>query len=233
MIFFSQHMPSHFKRVPLSGPNGQPGDKADSHIITHCIISCIISSMPRDASTCHVGVAFYAHRDFPTQWALVLADDPLFEGYVWCSNAAETTNGWRVSWTLRDWSPAAGSAFDPPVMLFAGVVHVAQISAPMGSLQAWIARRNFASEFDCFQVHASDDIPYGTDKYVTLALWRLREGRFINFRESDLKGLASRIGSCLLILQQHPPERNFFPVVPFESESGTIAFGRFMPSALP
>ena len=189
--------------------------------------------MLRDASTCHVGVAFYTHRDFPTQWALVLADNPLFEGHVWCSNPAETTSGWCVSWTLRDWSPAAGSAFDPPVTHFSGVVHVARIFAPMGSMQAWIARRNFASELDRFQVYAFNDISYGTDKYVTLALWRLREGRFINFRELDLRSLASRIWSRLPILQQHLPARNYFPVVPFESENGTITFGRFMPSTLP
>jgi hypothetical protein len=184
--------------------------------------------MPRDPSTCHIGVAFYTRHDFPTQWALVLSDNPLFEGNVWCSNAIETTNGWCVSWTPRAWSPAAGSAFDPPVAIFSGVVHVAQVSAHMNSMQTWIARRNFASELDRFPVHAFDDIPYGTDKYVVLSLWRLREGRFINFCELDLKSLASRIWSRFLVLLQHPSSRDLYPVIPFQGENGAIAFGRSM-----
>lgn len=186
--------------------------------------------MPHDAYICHIGVAFHTHRDFPTQWALVLSENPLFEGHVWCSSAAETMNGWSVSWTPRDWSPAAGSAFDPPVALFLGVVHVAQIFAPMNRVQAWIAERNIASELDRFQVHAPDDIPYGSEKYVVLALWRLREGWFINFHRSDLKSLADHIGSRLLILQcaQLPPADNLYPVVPLENDDGKISFGRFM-----
>ncbi|KAH9976177.1 hypothetical protein BGW80DRAFT_904826 [Lactifluus volemus] len=221
-------MAFHFKRVPFCRPS-----RTTTHR-SHLFYMISSSTMPPlSASTCHIGVAFYTHRDFPAQWALVLSDNPLFEGHVWCSNAVETMNGWCVSWTPRAWSPAAGSAFDPPVALFSGVVHISQISAPVNHVRAWIAGRNFASEFDRFQVHAADDIPYGTDKYVVLALWRLREERLIHFRELDLKSLASRIGSRLLILQQYPPARTVYPVIPFESENGAFSFGRFTPLMSP
>jgi hypothetical protein len=183
-------------------------------------------------STCHIGVAFYTHRDFPTQWAIVLAENPLFEGPIWRGNAAETINGWCASWTPCEWSPAASSRHNPPVAQLSGVVHVAQASVSVDRLQAWVAERNFASELDRFHIFASDDIPYGTAKYVVLALWRLRDGQYINFRSPDPKTLAGQIQSRFLVLQrlQLPPASNRYPVIALEDESGNAFFGRFTPS---
>ena len=194
----------------------------------HFIISCIINSMSRIASSCHVGVAFYTHHDFPTQWAILLAENPLFEGRIWRGNAAQTINGWCASWTPCERSPAS-SFLNPPVEMFSGVVHVAQASVSVDRLQAWVAERNFASELDRFHVLASDDIPYGTAKYVVLALWRLRDGRYINFRSPDPKTLAGQIQSRFRVLQQLqlPPASNRYPVVPLEDGSGKAFFGRF------
>jgi hypothetical protein len=56
-------------------------------------------------------------------------------------------------------------------MLFSGIVHVAQVSAPMNRIQALISRNNFCSEFDRFKMEG--DMPRGSDKYVVMALWRL------------------------------------------------------------
>ncbi|KAH9961779.1 hypothetical protein BC827DRAFT_259805 [Russula dissimulans] len=187
--------------------------------------------MSRFASTCHIGVTFYTHRHFPTQWAIVLADNPLFEGQIWCSSPAETTIGWCASWTLCELSPAAGSGLNLPVGLFSGIVHIAQVAAPIDTMRTWIAQRNFASEFDRYPVYASDDIPYGADKYVLLALWRLCEGRYISLRRPDLKSLAKQIRGRFLALQhaQLPLAMNYYPVVSLEDENGTVVFGRFTP----
>lgn len=189
--------------------------------------------MSRIAFTCHVGVAFYTHRDFPTQWAIILAENPLFEPRIWRGNAAETTDGWCASWTPCEWSPAASGCLNPPVGQVSGVVHVAQPPASMDRLQAWVAEGNFASELDRFPDFASDDIPYGTTKYVVLALWHLRDGQYINFRSPDFKTLAGQIQNRFLVLQrlQLPPASNRYPVVAFEpeDESGKAFFGRFTP----
>jgi len=215
-----------YKKGPLKPTYG-----ADLKWDLHLFSSCIISSMPLLSSTCHVGVAFYAHRDFPTQWAVVLADNPVFEGRIWRGNAAETINGWCATWTPCEGSPAANDGLNPPVALFSGVLHIAQASVPMDMLQAWIAERNFASELDRFHILTSDDIPYGTAKYVVLALWRLRDGRFIKFRSPDPKTLAGQIRSRFLVLQrlQLPPSSNCYPVVQLEDESGKAFFGRSTP----
>jgi hypothetical protein len=133
--------------------------------------------MPRDAASCHIGVVFYTHRGFPTQWALVLSENSQFEGHVWCSNVAETMNGWCLVNAARLVS-SCWQCLRPPVALFSDVDHVGRISAPKDRMQAWIARRNFASELDRFQVHAFDDItspsPSGVsarDRLLISASW--------------------------------------------------------------
>jgi hypothetical protein len=68
----------------------------------------------------------------------------------------------------------------------------------MDRLQAWVAERNFASELDRFYILAPDDIPYGTAKYVVLALWRLRDGQYINFRSPDLRPSHGRFKTASL-----------------------------------
>ncbi len=172
-------------------------------------------------STCHIGVAFYTHPSFPTQWALVLSENPVFDGPVWCSTAVETVNGWGASWTPCDWSPAGFN----PMALFSGVVYVAQASMSANHMQALISRSNVASELDRFRVQGTDDIPYGTDKYVVLALLRLFEGRHIRLPKLDPSGLSNFIRGRVPDLQraQRAQGGNVYPVVSLEN--GNVSFG--------
>lgn len=172
--------------------------------------------------TCHIGVAFYTHPSFPTQWALVLSESPVFDGPVWCSTAIETVNGWGASWTPCDWSPAGFN----PMALFSGVVYAAQAAMPMNHVQALISRSNVASELDRFRVQSTGDIPYGTDKYVVLALLRLCEGRHISLPKLDPSGLSNFIRGRVPDLQraQRAQRGNVYPVVSLEN--GNVSFGR-------
>lgn len=171
-------------------------------------------------STCHIGVAFYTHPSFPTQWAIVLSASPVFDGPVWCSTAVETVNGWGASWTPCDWSPAAFN----PMALFSGVVYIAQAAMPVNHMQAVISRTNVASELDRFRVQGTGDIPYGTDKYAVLALLRLCEGRHISLPKiDDPTGLANFIRGRVPDLQR-AQRANMYPVVSLTS--GHVSFGR-------
>jgi hypothetical protein len=182
--------------------------------------------MTRQATPCHIGIAFYTYPISVMQWVLVLSDNPLFEGKVWCSTVIETVNGWEAHWAPCDWSPATFSR----TALFSGVVHVAQASAPMNSIKAVIASDNRSSEFDRFEVHGSGDIPWGTKKYIILALWRLslRDERFICLHVFDMAGLANQIEFCLTVLRdvQQTNAGNLYPIV---SLSSGVSFGRSMP----
>jgi len=149
-------------------------------------------------STCHIGVAFYTHPSFPTQWALVLSESPVFDGPVWCSTSVETVNGWGASWTPCDWSP---SAFNP-MALFSGVVHVGQAAMSTSHLQGLVCKSNVASELDRFKVQDTSDIPYGTDKYVVLALLRLCDGRHIRLPKLDASELSNFIRGRVPDLQR-------------------------------
>jgi len=46
--------------------------------------------MTRQAPPCHIGIAFYTYPTAVTQWVLVLSENPLFEGKVWCNTVIET-----------------------------------------------------------------------------------------------------------------------------------------------
>ena len=63
----------------------------------------------------------------------------------------------------------------------------------MNNLKAMIAGSNQGSAEDRNLIPGSDDIPWGTDKYVVLALLRLYEGRYLRLpmlgRESPLTSL--------------------------------------------
>lgn len=186
-----------------------------------------IPTMTRQSSPCHIGIAFYTYPTSVTQcqWVLVLSENPLFEGKVWCNTVIETVNGWGAHWAPCDWSPAAFN----PTALFSGVVYVAQASAPMNSIKAVIASENRCSELDRFKVHGSGDISWGTEKYIILALWRLsfREERYICLHVFDLAGLANQIEFCLAVLRdsQQTIAGKSYPVVSF---SGGVSFGRFI-----
>ena len=182
--------------------------------------------MTRQAPPCHIGIAFYTYPTAVTQWVLVLSENPLFEGKVWCNTVIETVNGWGTQWAPCDWSPAAFS----PTALFSGVVHIAQARAPMNSIKAVIASDNRSSELDRFKVHGSGDIPWGTEKYIILALWRLslREERFILLHVFDMAGLANQVQFRHTVLRdsQQTIPGNLYPVV---SSSGRVSFGRSIP----
>jgi len=179
--------------------------------------------MTRYTPPCHVGIAFYTHPTSVTQWVLVLSENPLFEGKVWCSTAIETVNGWGAYWAPCDWSPATFK----PTTLFSGVVYVTQASAPMNNIKAVIASDNRSSELDRFQVHDSGDTPWGTDKYIILALWRLslREERFIRLHFFDMADLANQVEFCLPVLRgaRQTITGNVYPVVSLNS--GNVSFG--------
>jgi hypothetical protein len=167
-------------------------------------------------STCHIGVALYTHPCFPTQWALVLSESPVFDGHVWCSTAVETVNGWGASWTPCDSSP---SAFNP-MALFSGVVYIAQAAMSVNHMQSVISKANVASELDRFD---TGDLPYGSDKYVVLALLRLSEGRHITLPKLDSSALANFIRGRVPDLQR-AQRANEYPVVSLEN--GRVSFGQ-------
>ncbi|KAI0300684.1 hypothetical protein B0F90DRAFT_1817442 [Multifurca ochricompacta] len=176
----------------------------------------------KKSSTCHIGVAFYSHPAFPTQWVLVLSDNPLFEGHVWCSTAVETVNGWGASWTPCDSSP---SAFNQ-IALFSGIVHVTRVSMTMNKMQTSISKSNLASEVDRFEVQGDEDIPYDTERYVVLALLRLCEGRSISLPKLEPKSLGNYIRGRFPDVEeaQRPAVSNMYPVVSLES--GKVSYGR-------
>lgn len=184
------------------------------------------SSMTRKTPQCHIGIAFYTYPTSDTQWVLVLSENPMFEGEVWCNTAIETVNGWGAQWAPFDWSPAAFS----PAALFSGVVHIAQACAPVNSIKAVIASENCSSELDRFKVHGPGDIPWGTEKYIILALWRLslREEKFIRLQVFDMAGLAKQVQFRLTLLRSshQTVPGNLYPVV---SSSDRVSFGRSIP----
>ncbi|KAN0135100.1 hypothetical protein V8E53_006991 [Lactarius tabidus] len=172
-------------------------------------------------STCHVGVAFYTYTSFPTQWALVLSENPQFMGSGWASSPAETVNGAGISWVSLERTPAAFN----PNGFFLGVAYVAQINMPMNNLKALISSSNRGSVEDRTLVRSTDDIPWGTDKYVVLALLRLYEGRYLRLPRLGRGSLANFIGGRVRDLRRVPctPGSPTYPVVSLES--GTISYG--------
>jgi hypothetical protein len=172
-------------------------------------------------STCHVGVAFYTYNSFPTQWALVLSENPQFMGSGWASSPAETVNGAGISWVSLERTPAAFN----PNGFFLGVAYVAQINMPMNNLKALISSSNRGSAEDRTLVPGTDDIAWGAEKYVVLALLRLYEGRYFRPPRLGRGGLASFIGGRVRDLLRVPytPGNPTYPVISLES--GTISYG--------
>jgi hypothetical protein len=100
----------------------------------------------------------------------------------------------------------------------------------MDIVKAVVASDNRSSELDRFEVHGSGDIPWGTEKYIILALWRLslRRERFIIVHAFDMAGLANQVQLRLAVLRdlQQTIPGNLYPVV---SSSGGVSFGRSIP----
>ncbi|KAH9160691.1 hypothetical protein EDB89DRAFT_2035871 [Lactarius sanguifluus] len=171
--------------------------------------------------TCYIGVAFYNHASFPTQWALILSENPHFEGPGWGSTAAETVNGVGISSLSFQRSPASFN----PIALFSGIVYVAQVRMPIQNLKALISGSNRASAEDRTMVRGTDDIPWGTDKYVVLALLRLSEGRYLRLPRSGRDSLAHFIGGRIRDLHRTrcTPGGDVYPIVSLDS--GDVSFG--------
>lgn len=172
-------------------------------------------------STCYVGVAFYNFASFPTQWALVLSENPQFMGSGWASSPAQTVNGDSISWVQLERTPASFN----PNGFFLGVAYVAQVSMPMNNLKAMIAGSNRGSAEDRNLIPNSDDIPWGTEKYVVLALLRLYEGRYLRPPRLGRGSLANFIVGRVRDLHRVPcaPGSATYPVISLES--GTVSYG--------
>ena len=172
-------------------------------------------------SSCYIGVAFYNFASFPTQWVLILSENPHFIGPGWGSSSAETVNGVGVSWVRFERSPAGFN----PSGLFLGVTYVAQVPMSINNLKALISSSNRASVEDRSHVQGTDDIPWGTDKYVVLALLRLHEGRYLRLPRLARGSLAHFIGGRIRDLHRVrcTPGGDVYPVVSLES--GNISFG--------
>ena len=183
------------------------------------IFSVSIQTMSQ--STCYVGIAFYNHASFPTQWALILSENPSFMGPGWGSTAAETVNGAGTSSVSFERSPASFN----PIGLFLGIVYVAHVPMSINNLKALISSSNQASAADRTLVQGTDDIPWGTDKYVVLALLRLYEGQYLRLprlrRDSLAHFIAGRIRDLLRL--RCTPGGDVYPIVSLES--GAVSFG--------
>ncbi|KAF8261342.1 hypothetical protein EI94DRAFT_1705611 [Lactarius quietus] len=94
----------------------------------------IIMSRP----TCHIGVAFFNFASYPTQWALILPENPQFIGPGWGSSPAQTVNGLGTPWVWFERSPAGFH----PSGLFLGIAYVEQVSISINNMKALISGSN-------------------------------------------------------------------------------------------
>ena len=99
-------------------------------------------------------------------------------------------NGVGVSWVRFERSPAGFNSSG----LLLGVACVAQVPMSINNLKALISSSNQASAAGRSHVQGTDDIPWGTDKYVILALLRLHEGRYLRLPRVARGTLAHFIG---------------------------------------
>ncbi|KAF8259793.1 hypothetical protein EI94DRAFT_1790301 [Lactarius quietus] len=171
--------------------------------------------MPR--SGCYVGVAFYSFAPFPTQWALILSEHPQFLGPGWGSSPADTEG---ISWVQFERSPADFN----PRGLFLGVVNVSLVPLSINSLMVVISVANQASAEDRTHVRGTEDIPWGSDKYVVLALLRLCRIGYVSLPRLARDSLAHFIGGRIRdLLRMHCAPWSFaYPVITLHSGSVVI-----------
>ena len=171
-------------------------------------------------STCYIGVAFYNHASITTQWVLILSEHPHFVGPGWGSTVVETVSGVGISWVSFERSPAGFN----PLGLFLGIVRVAQITMSINNLKTLISSSNRASTEDRSLMRGTDDISWGTEKYVVLALLRLFEGRYLRLprfgRDSLAQFITGRIRDLLRV--QCTPGGDMHPVISLDS--GNVSF---------
>jgi hypothetical protein len=173
-------------------------------------------------SICYVGVAFYGVASLDTQWALILSEDPHLSGPGWGSSPADTVNGGvGISWVWFKKSPAGFK----PSGLFMGVIRVAMVHRSINNLKTVISDYNQASAGDRTYVRGTDDILWGSDKYVVLALLRLYGMSILRLptlgRDSLAQFIRGRI--CDLLRTRCTQGSVVYPVVSLES--GNLSFG--------
>jgi hypothetical protein len=142
-------------------------------------------------------------------------------GSGWASSPAETVNGAGISWVRLERTPAAFN----PNGFFLGTTYVAEVSMPMNNLKAMISSSNQGSGADRTLIPGTDDIAWGTEKYVVLALLRLYQGRYLRVPRLGAGNLANFIGGRFRDLLRVPytPGNPTYPVISLES--GTISYG--------
>jgi hypothetical protein len=173
-------------------------------------------------SSCYIGVAFYSSAPLYTRWALVLSENTHFMGRGWGSTASDTVDGGVIiSWVPFERSPAG---FDTRAQ-FLGIVRVALVRMSINNLKPLISSSNRASVQDRTHVPGTDDILWGTEKYVVLAILRLYEGGYLRPPRLRRDDLARFIGGriCDLLRRRCVPGGTVYPVVSLDS--GNISFG--------
>ncbi|KAF8259801.1 hypothetical protein EI94DRAFT_1706799 [Lactarius quietus] len=158
---------------------------------------------------------------YPTQWALVLSENPQFMGPGWGSSPAQTVNGLGTPWVWFERSPAGFH----PSGLFLGIAYFGQVSISINNMKVLISGSNQASAEDLAYVQGTDDIPWGSDKYVVLALLRLYEGRYLRIPRLGRGSLAHFIAGRIRDLLRVPctPGSNMYPIVSLDS--GNVSYG--------
>jgi hypothetical protein len=154
--------------------------------------------MSRRSPVCHVGVAFYTIPSSSTQWALILSESPLFEGYVWCGTVTETVNGFGTSWTM---CKSSLKSINQMAMLL-GIIHIAQSTKSISTTKSLL--ENTASQMNRsppFQQNSSET-------YVVLTLLQLCNEGSINLNDQNRKpqGLSTSVRTRLSDLHRAPPQ---------------------------
>jgi hypothetical protein len=173
-------------------------------------------------SSCYIGVAFYSFTSFPTQWALILSENTHFTGSGWGNTATDTIDGGvRISWMGFEKSPAGFNTRGQ----FLGVVCIGQVPMSINNLKVLISNSNRATAEDRAHVPGMDDIMWGSDKYVVLALLRLYEERRLKLPRLGRGSLAQFIGGRIrdLLRVRCVPDSQVYPVVSLDS--GNLSFG--------
>ena len=170
---------------------------------------------------CYIGIAFH-NISLRTQWALVLSEDPDFTGLGCGSTAVDTVDGRvMISW---EWFQESPAGFNPRGR-FWGVIRVGQVPMSINNLKLLISSSNRASAEDRTYFAGTDDIPWGCDKYVVLALLRLYEDRRLGLtlpklgRNSLFQFIQGRIRDLL----RYRVSPAVYPVVSLSN--GNVSFG--------
>lgn len=163
----------------------------------------------------HVGIALFRAEGSPTQLAIVLSTNQMFDKDVYCGTVIQTVNGWFQSWKKFDQPPA----FEPYLELM-GIIAVATVQnaylTPVQIYQSisgmeWTSREpndpGLTKICDGYMHAQSND-------YVRRALTHLWTKGIINpplnVKDKDLGG---HILECLIKLQRLPSRFNSYHLI--------------------